>query len=308
LMRPANIVTAIADILAGAAIGASLSSVSWATSSPVSPIGPLAGGSGNGWLFPLLMLALATIGLYGGGVVLNDVFDAALDKKERPERPIPSGLISKTAAALFGILLLLGGILAAAFAGYPDLLSLSTLLAVLIALAAVAYDKWMKHHPFFGPLNMGVCRGLNLLLGMSLVAYAVSFYWFIALLPVIYIAAITMISRGEVHGGKKTTLYGAMALYIFVVLAIAAMAALNNTLPATLPFLLVFSLLIFPALQRAVKRPEGPMIGKAVKAGVVALILMDASLAASFSSLYVALVILLLFPLSYLLSRLFAVT
>ena len=308
MMRPANIVTAIADILAGAAIGASLSSVSWATSSPVSPIGPLAGGSGNGWLFPLLMLALATIGLYGGGVVLNDVFDAALDKKERPERPIPSGLISKTAAALFGILLLLGGILAAAFAGYPDLLSLSTLLAVLIALAAVAYDKWMKHHPFFGPLNMGVCRGLNLLLGMSLVAYAVSFYWFIALLPVIYIAAITMISRGEVHGGKKTTLYGAMALYIFVVLAIAAMAALNNTLPATLPFLLVFSLLIFPALQRAVKRPEGPMIGKAVKAGVVALILMDASLAASFSSLYVALVILLLFPLSYLLSRLFAVT
>lgn len=308
MMRPANIVTAIADILAGAAIGASLSSVSWATSSPVSPIGPLAGGPGNGWLFPLLMLALATIGLYGGGVVLNDVFDAALDKKERPERPIPSGLISKTAAALFGILLLLGGILAAAFAGYPDLLNLSTLLAVLIALAAVAYDKWMKHHPFFGPLNMGVCRGLNLLLGMSLVAYAVSFYWFIALLPVIYIAAITMISRGEVHGGKKTTLYGAMALYIFVVLAIAAMAALNDTLPATLPFLLVFSLLIFPALQRAVKRPEGPMIGKAVKAGVVALILMDASLAASFSSLYVALVILLLFPLSYLLSRLFAVT
>lgn len=305
-MRPANIVTAIADILAGAAIGASLSGVSWAASSPAGSLLP--GETGDSLGFPLLMLVLATIGLYGGGVVLNDVFDAELDKKERPERPIPSGLINKTSAAAFGILLLLGGVVAAAFAGYPNLLSLSTLLAVLIALAAVAYDKWMKHHPFFGPLNMGACRGLNLLLGMSLIAYAVPFYWFIAFLPVVYIAAITMISRGEVHGGQKTTLYTAMALYAFVILAIVAMAALNGTLAITLPFLLVFGLLVFPPLQRALKRPEGPMIGKAVKAGVVALILMDASLAASFNSLYVALFILLLFPLSYLLARLFAVT
>lgn len=310
-MRPANIVTAIADILAGAAIGASLSGVSWAASSPTGSLTPgflASGESANGLVFSVLMLALATTGLYGGGVVLNDVFDAELDKTERPERPIPSGLISKTAAALFGILLLLGGIVAAAFAGTPHLLSLSTLLATLIALAAVVYDKWMKHHAFFGPLNMGLCRGLNLLLGMSAVAYAVSFYWFIAFLPVVYIAAITMVSRGEVHGGKPTTLYAAMGLYGLVILSIAVMAGLNGTLAVTVAFLLVFALLIFPPLQRAVRRPEGPMIGKAVKAGVVALILMDASLAASFNSLYVALVIVLLFPVSYLLARLFAVT
>ncbi len=306
LTRPANIVTAVADILAGAAIGTSLAGVSWAASSPTGSLIP--GEAANGLFFSLFMLVLATAGLYGGGVVLNDVFDAELDKTERPERPIPSGLISKTAAALFGILLLLGGILAAAFAHTPQLFSLSTLLAALIAVAAVVYDKWMKHHPFFGPLNMGLCRGLNLLLGMSVVAYAVSFYWFIAFLPVIYIAAITMVSRGEVHGGKPTTLYAAMALYAAVILSIGVMAGLNGTLPATLAFLAVFALLIYPPLQRASKRPEGPMIGKAVKAGVVALILMDASLAASFGNLYVALVIVLLFPLSYLLARMFAVT
>ena len=40
------------------------------------------------------LLLLASAGLYLGGMVLNDVFDAQLDAVERPERPIPSGDIS----------------------------------------------------------------------------------------------------------------------------------------------------------------------------------------------------------------------
>ena len=39
----------------------------------------------------LWLLLGSTIGLYLGGMVLNDVFDAKLDAVERPERPIPSG-------------------------------------------------------------------------------------------------------------------------------------------------------------------------------------------------------------------------
>ena len=114
-MRLPNIVTAISDVLAGVSIGASLqlrsitgsvrdlslSKLLWEENS-ISP------------LYPLVMLVIATVGLYGGGVVLNDVFDATLDKTERPERPIPSGLIGKTSAAVFGVILLLIGIGAAA--------------------------------------------------------------------------------------------------------------------------------------------------------------------------------------------------
>lgn len=48
---------------------------------------------------------------------------------------------------------------------------------------------------------MGLCRSLNLLLGMSLL---IQFdYWLIALTPLVYIGAITMISQGEVHGNNK---------------------------------------------------------------------------------------------------------
>ena len=144
LTRPANIVTAIADILAGIAIAY----------------------AGTLFVLPekqsIILLILSTACLYGGGVVLNDVFDADLDKIERPERPIPSGLISKRSAAALGIILLLLGILFAAFS-HHNLLSISTVIAIVIALAATTYDKWAKHNAFLGPLTMGFCRGMNLL-------------------------------------------------------------------------------------------------------------------------------------------------
>lgn len=70
LMRPANIVTAFADILAGFAVAGGVISFTGETSL-ITP-------DGLGWLL------LSTFGLYGGGVVFNDVFDAELDAKERP--------------------------------------------------------------------------------------------------------------------------------------------------------------------------------------------------------------------------------
>lgn len=287
LMRPANIITAISDILAGIAIAIAVTGsrdmLQWQSV----------------WL-----LVISTGGLYGGGVVLNDVFDAELDKKERPERPIPSGLIAKSAAAVFGIVLLLVGILAAAGAG----VWLPACIASAIACCAVVYDKWMKHNRILGPLNMGICRGLNLLLGMSVFPAAVLQSGYIAIVPVLYIAAITMISRGEVHGGKKSTLYGAALLYLVVIAGIVAAGIINRQVGYTLVFVALFAVMIFPPLQKAIRHAEGPLIGKAVKAGVIALIVMNAAWAAAFGMLYIALLTVLLLPVSLLLAKLFAVT
>ena len=310
LTRPANIITAISDVLAGVAIAGTvlMATIPSLTNTQLT-LGQLMLRAGTGQtLNTILLLVLSTCCLYGGGVVLNDVFDAALDKKERPERPIPSGLISKSSAGLFGIILLLVGILAAALSSPGNLISQSTIIATAIALASVVYDKWSKHNSFFGPVNMGICRGLNLLLGMSAVSYAIQFFWYLALIPVIYIAAITMISRGEVHCGRKRPLYAAAILYAVVILSIVIVAFLNNTLIKTLPMVLLFALLIFSSLQPAIARPEGPLIGKAVKTGVIAIILMNAAWAAVFGDLIFAGIILLLLPVSYLMARLFAVT
>src|SRR3546814_12906247 len=76
-------------------------------------------------------LSFSTACLYGGGVVLNDYFDAALDAVERPERPIPREDISKKQAGIFGAVLLLLGIIFSFFAGIlPGILAIS--IAVLV--------------------------------------------------------------------------------------------------------------------------------------------------------------------------------
>ena len=284
LTRPANIVTAVSDILAGVAIAGFLTE----QTSDYAPV---------------LWLVLATIGLYGGGVVLNDVFDAELDATERPERPIPSGLISVGEAARLAVFLLVLGVFSAYLVS-----QLSGVLAFTTAVAVVVYNKWSKHNAFFGPLNMGLCRGLNLVLGISCVSAQVSAYWYLGFVPVVYIAAITMISRGEVHGGRRSTLYVAAALYLVAMACIVGLSWVHGHIVVTMIFILAWAFMVFLPLREAVRIPEARMLARSVRAGVLALILMNAAWAAAFGAIYLAVVIVLLLPFSLALARVFAVT
>ena len=293
LMRPANIITAIADIMMGFAASGALYSITL-----------LDNGFMPEHLRPLGWLILATIGLYGGGVVFNDVFDADLDRVERPERPIPSGQASIGGASTLGAILLAGGILAA-----WQVSVISAAIALTVALLALLYDWKGKHHTVFGPLNMGACRGGNLLLGVSAIPAMVESLWFIALIPIIYIAAITMISRGEVHGGNTSALQGALLMYLLVFLGILCLSFLPQfNLIYSIPFLLLFAYLIFPPLVRAMPAKEPLLIMKAVKAGILALIVMNASIAAGFAGWQYGLLVLLLLPVSVYIARNFSVT
>ncbi len=284
LTRPANLVTAIADVLAGMAIAGYFHDFA----PPPAPVG---------WL------SLATVCLYGGGVVFNDVFDAELDAIERPERPIPSGTVSKKLATVAGALLLVVGI------GVSFIVNQTAgFLAVGIAVSSLVYDRFGKHHNWLGPINMGLCRGLNLLLGVSILPDQVLPWVWVGLVPIAYIAAITMISRGEVHGGSATTLRVAGLLYALVIGCVAALAQRQQQLGTALPFLLLFGYYIFPPLWRAVKEPIGQNIGLAVRAGVLSLIVMNAAWVAAFASFPLALLVFCLLPLSRLLAKVFAVT
>ncbi len=294
LMRPANIITAIADILLGfAASGAAVHFFNHQNQGEALPEIKVLG-----WL------VLSTIGLYGGGVVFNDVFDAELDRVERPERPIPSGLATVTSAASLGAFLLLIGIAAAAMVSLT-----SCIIAIIIAGLAVFYDAYGKHLKIFGPLNMGLCRGANLLLGVSAVPVALTEVWYISLIPVVYIAAITIISRGEVHGSSKIILQSGLMLYVVVIAAILLIAWIRHEKNfQVIPFVFLFGVLIFPPLFMALKENTPRNIGKAVKAGVIALISMDAALASVFAGWTYCLLILALLPISFLLAKAFAVT
>lgn len=290
-MRPANIITAWADILCGFGV-----------------TGLVALGISGSFTFynstDLLWLTLSTTGLYGGGVVFNDVFDYKLDKVERPERALPSGRASLTGATLLGLTLFLSGIITA-FQVNP----FSGKLAIIIAIAALSYDKIGKHHPIIGPLNMGFCRGLNLMLGMSVAYEAVYYNWFICLVPLIFISAITMISRSEVSGGNKQTiifggtLFGMVAVFIFCLGLLSNYQVLHS-----LPFLGLFLFMVFKPLSKAFNDPTPTNIKLSVRGGILGLIPMDAAIVAGYAGIIYGLAILLLLPLSIYLAKKFAVT
>ena len=63
------------------------------------------------------MLALASGALYLAGMVWNDVFDLAEDKKARAFRPLPSGRVGKGTAVVLGTLLFAAGLALASAAG-----------------------------------------------------------------------------------------------------------------------------------------------------------------------------------------------
>ncbi|MDG1895246.1 MAG: UbiA family prenyltransferase [Fuerstiella sp.] len=138
------------------------------------------------------MLLLSSAGLYLGGMVLNDVFDAALDARERPERPISSGLISKKSAAVFGSLLMLTGVAAAGLAGiFAETGPVSVCVALILAAAVVLYDSVLKNTAA-SPFGMAGCRFLNIMLGASCAG-----------------------SWGNVWSGPQIAIAAALAVYVF---------------------------------------------------------------------------------------------
>ncbi|MHA6280856.1 UbiA-like protein EboC [Salinimicrobium sp. CAU 1759] len=284
-MRPANIITAFADILAGSSI--------------------VAGGLIVFYSADLYLLLLATAGLYGGGVVLNDYFDAEIDQQERPERPIPSGQVTKNEALTLGVVLFLIGIAASFVVNV-----VSGFLAVAIAVLATAYDAKGKHIDWIGPINMGLCRGLNLLLGMSILPAITAENWYLLFIPVIYIAAITSISKGEVTGSTRKPLYVAAFFYLLVITAIAYLGYESEASDFfyTVLFVILFAALILLPLVRAIKEPSAKKIRLAVKVGIISLIVMNAAIAASSAGLVFGLVVLTLLPFSFLTGKLFPVT
>ena len=168
LIRLPNIFTAQADVLAGVIIAGS----------PV-------------FCLDAVLLLGASSFLYAGGVALNDWFDEAVDREERPDRPIPSGQVSKEQALILAAGSLVTGILLACLAGHK-----TAIVAVLLALMIIAYDGRLKKYAISGSVAMSLCRVLNLCLGLSLGSPPLP--PFILVVPIFfYILSILAFSRQE---------------------------------------------------------------------------------------------------------------
>lgn len=151
----------------------------------------------------LPQMLMASACFYLAGMAWNDLFDAEEDAKLRPERPLPSGEVSATGGYLTGIALITAGIMLAMTGG-----RFSFFTAAALTLCIFAYDSLLKKIPIVGPLCMGACRGLNMLLGMSAhpalgLSEAGPEVWLPPLILTLYTAAVTVAASWEDNGVRE---------------------------------------------------------------------------------------------------------
>ncbi|WP_205472113.1 SCO3242 family prenyltransferase [Nocardioides sp. SYSU D00038] len=225
--------------------------------------------SARGWAMPA-----ASVLLYWAGMALNDWADRAVDRDERPERPIPSGRVPAPAALAVATGLGVAGVgLSAAVGGRPAL-RVSVPLAVLVA----AYDTVAKDGPT-GALVMGSTRGLDVLLGATASPRD-------ALAPAAAIAThtvgVTALSRGEVHGGSREVARGAVATTCTVAAlgAVAAWRDRSAPRPARLAAVglhAAYAGVVARAQARAAVSPDAATVRRATGVGIGGLPLLQAA-------------------------------
>jgi 4-hydroxybenzoate polyprenyltransferase len=247
----------------------------------------------------LVCLVAASAMLYTAGMVLNDVFDVAVDANERPFRPLPSGQIGLATARVFGFGLLAAGVVCGWVAGYlpgsdSALQWRSGLVTSALAVCVVAYDGFLKFTPV-GPLGMGACRLLNVLLGMSaaprLMAPVVLGFGPAELLAAVgialYIVGVTWFARSEAATSRGVLLMGAMVVMACGVVVLGASAAYPTPAGWQMQprfYWLLLLLLMVTVLRRsaaAAMDPAPQNVQAAVKHSILSLIWLDAATAAA---------------------------
>ncbi|MDV2482840.1 geranylgeranylglycerol-phosphate geranylgeranyltransferase [Methanoculleus sp. Wushi-C6] len=109
---------------------------------------------------PTLLLAVAVGLITAAGNVINDVYDVEIDRINRPDRPIPAGLISLAGARTYTVALFAGGLLAAAMTT-----ALSFAIALVNTVVLIAYAVWLKRTPGLGNIAVAYLTASVFLFG-----------------------------------------------------------------------------------------------------------------------------------------------
>jgi 4-hydroxybenzoate polyprenyltransferase len=253
-----------------------------------------------------LLLCLASACLYCGGMVWNDFFDVEQDKRERPYRPIPSGRVSRTTAAVFGGLLLTGGVAFAVLSALrhePGARAAPVVIAVLLVAAIFGYNAWFKRM-WLGPVGMGLCRFLNVLLGLTVTGAAIDRSGvLLAFVVGLYIVGVTWFARTEARHSSQTALGGAAGVMLAALLLALPLPALfpSESASPLFPYLLVaLGFLVGIPVGRAVAGPTPPHVQAAVKRSLMGLVVLDAVLATAVAGTVGLVVLVLLVPILFL--------
>jgi geranylgeranylglycerol-phosphate geranylgeranyltransferase len=120
----------------------------------------------GGWLGTLtlsnslLLAAISATLITGGGNVLNDLCGLQEDRINKPQRPLPAGIVSSTTAIILTFFLLLGGLILGFLLPSP-----APWIVLVAVIALIGYNFWLKRVPLLGNLVVSALGGLAFVYG-----------------------------------------------------------------------------------------------------------------------------------------------
>ncbi|GAB4379192.1 UbiA family prenyltransferase [Methanothermobacter thermautotrophicus] len=199
--------------------------------------------------FSVLLASVVVFTATGAGNVINDYFDHEIDAINRPERPIPSGRISRGVAGLYSIILFA---LASLMGFYLGLLP--GLVVVSSSLLMVYYAWRLKKRCLVGNITISFLTGLSfvfggIVLGEVRASILLGFYAFLMTMAREIVKDMEDVEGDRAEGA--TTLPITHGMRISGVLAASFMLIASLTSPS-LYLLGIFSALYIPVLLLAV--------------------------------------------------------
>lgn len=273
LVRLPNLFTLPSNILVGFVIASSLTLTSYVQ---------------------VLLLVTISILLYCVGLILNDLFDYNIDKKERPDRPLASGKVTRRAAVclvtVFSVLAL----------GLSLIVSISTLVTSSFLFALIfGYDKFLKKTQA-GPFTIAAARVMNVMLGASVNFSHIGGFpqliilTFVLTITFVYVCLIGFISRYEVHGFPNNKKLFLIPVIIATIISLIAIFSLMGFFKyGSLIILALFSFIMAITFYK-IRKQDSPGIQRIVQNMILSIIVLDSTFLSGIRGIEIGLVVLVL--------------
>ena len=231
---------------------------------------------GGGPRFPEVLLTMAGPALVVAGAnIFNDRCDQLVDTVNRPDRPLPSGVVTGNGADHVVLGLTVAGVLVTVPLGAPAAATAGVLLAL-----ALAYSLPLRRRAFAGPFAVGALFGSALIYGGLFASTGLRpMTWFSALLVTVFVTGRETLKsvpdrRGDLLVGYQTPatrLGAAGAVRAFrataLVFVVATLLPIAFGHSGVLYLVAVVALVIVPTI-RAVWRLRGVPTGGDVDAAL----------------------------------------
>ena len=242
----------------------------------------------------ILMLVTISILLYCVGLVLNDLFDYEVDKKERPNRPLASGKVTKKVA------IILVTILAAVSLILSLLVSVTTFsISVLLLVIIFGYDKYLKN-TLAGPFTIAAARVTNIILGTTVNINGLEnfpqnvLFMLILTITFVYVSLVGFLSRYEVQGfSVKIKSYLIPAIIAGIIFSIVIFNLIGLFKYQSLLILALFSFIMAKTIYR-IHNKDSTGIQQAIKQMILSIIVLDSTFLTGIAGLEIGLPVLIL--------------